>query len=512
MLSLEHLIEHYMRFSDGLPINLRYPVPPKPKPPLPLFTTIPRNNRNKGMRPTAATSPPSTTTLPLQSLDDITHMATIHHHRSERKISADGFLTASNRTQRNLSIPSDELMNHVGIFSTSPSKEQLLQHQQQLQSPQQVAASPPDSTSGKKKSDILNFRSLKLPKKNIIKDGMKSLKKSKSPKDPAKGVAAVAAASLDAAGIMHTEEISQSLRNLTFSSDFKVNESTYNVPTNNGAVADIQNQKQALGDDINGSSSAAVPSIAVTTATASDDYFTKCDKTFHDELNDNAHDKDNVVEEIYFVDAPTTAMAPATSTFSYVPFKHVPYFPNAAALATNSDHLNNNGNNDALIPRHITRLSSTASVNSNESEQIMALQNQPNESSTTGTGNGGYRYRGTNCPPARPNYYIPKGSITLNEVLGEGEFGSVYKGTMTYETDIDGSASAVKVAIKTLHDEHCKENRAEFLREASVMIKLSHHCIVRLLGISKVIKTAPHLFCNIHFKSTQFPYTYRDRH
>lgn len=44
----------------------------------------------------------------------------------------------------------------------------------------------------------------------------------------------------------------------------------------------------------------------------------------------------------------------------------------------------------------------------------------------------------------------------------------------------------IPVAIKTLHDEHCKENRAEFLREASVMIKLSHHCIVKLIGISKV--------------------------
>lgn len=492
MLSLEHLIEHYMRFSDGLPINLRYPVPPKPKPPLPLFTTIPRNNRNKGLRPSAAASPPNASILPLQSLDDITHMATIHHH-SERKISADGF-HATSRTQRNLSIPSDELMNHIGIFSTSPSKDQILHHQQQLQQSQQVAASPPDGGSSKKKStsDILNFRSLKLPKKNIIKDGMKSLKKSKSPKDSAKAAGTPKSVAIDA---VHTEEISQSLRNLTFSSDFKANESTYNVPTNNCAVADIQSQQQLIAGDNNGGSAMAPASLSSiappATATMTnlpndnDDYFTKCDKTFLGDLNDNAHDKNNIVEEIYFVDAPTKIAAPIANTFNYVAFKQVPYFPDGSSLVISSDHVNNNSNNDAS--KVAARLSSTASINSNESELIMALQSQPNESSTTSSGSG-YRYKRDNCPPSRPNYYIPKGSIILNEVLGEGEFGSVYKGTMLYEAGIDGgSASEVKVAIKTLHDEHCKENRAEFLREASVMIKLSHHCIVKLLGISKVI-------------------------
>ncbi|XP_055298837.1 tyrosine-protein kinase Shark-like isoform X3 [Sitodiplosis mosellana] len=35
MISLEHLVQHYMKFSDGLPSNLRYPVAPNPKPPLP---------------------------------------------------------------------------------------------------------------------------------------------------------------------------------------------------------------------------------------------------------------------------------------------------------------------------------------------------------------------------------------------------------------------------------------------------------------------------------------------
>lgn len=38
MLSLEHLVQHYMNFADGLLSKLRYPVAPKPKPPLPAIS------------------------------------------------------------------------------------------------------------------------------------------------------------------------------------------------------------------------------------------------------------------------------------------------------------------------------------------------------------------------------------------------------------------------------------------------------------------------------------------
>lgn len=73
------------------------------------------------------------------------------------------------------------------------------------------------------------------------------------------------------------------------------------------------------------------------------------------------------------------------------------------------------------------------------------------------------------------NYFIPSKCITLEIIIGEGEFGSVYKGKM----------NGTPVAVKTLRDEHTRKNKQEFLREASVMIKLEHECIVRLYGISK---------------------------
>lgn len=36
-----------------------------------------------------------------------------------------------------------------------------------------------------------------------------------------------------------------------------------------------------------------------------------------------------------------------------------------------------------------------------------------------------------------------------------------------------------------MRDEHCHYSKDDFLREASVMIRLKHHCIVQLIGLSK---------------------------
>ncbi|CAK1540188.1 unnamed protein product [Leptosia nina] len=44
--SLERLIEHYSSVVDGLPTKLSIPVPPKPKPPLPEFSTMPRTKKH----------------------------------------------------------------------------------------------------------------------------------------------------------------------------------------------------------------------------------------------------------------------------------------------------------------------------------------------------------------------------------------------------------------------------------------------------------------------------------
>lgn len=467
MPSLEHLVQHYMRFSDGLPINLRYPVPPKPKPPLPLFSTIPKSKANRIQF--FANSPGSSA---------INYTDTVE--RNERKLSMENF-PVTKRTQRNLSIPSDDLMNQVGILSTSPNSVVPLSVNT---SPNNVDNQTSPSTSSKKSpgkstSDILNFRSLKLrsPKKMITIDGMKSLRKSKATKDGNKTKVKENTTEMDVNKMQTNEDISQSLKNLTFSADFKASDILYNVPTNNCAIntEDIQNhnvrQPTFNNDTANG-------------VTNIDELFIQSDKLCnqHDE---ESHDKDNSVEEIYFVDAPTKTIPIPSTSFNYVAFKQIPYFPDGTLLNGQDAVNNNTGNNidgNTQINANIRadRIQSTISTTSTDSEFMLAFPNS-NDSTNILKQNGLQQNQ-------RPNYYIPKSSIILNEVLGEGEFGSVYKGVMKCEVQNTSiyEPNEIPVAVKTLHDEHCKENRAEFLREASVMIKLSHHCIVRLIGISKV--------------------------
>ncbi|CAH2050675.1 unnamed protein product, partial [Iphiclides podalirius] len=48
--SLERLVEHYSSVPDGLPTRLITPVPPKPKPPLPEFSTMPRTKKSSSSR------------------------------------------------------------------------------------------------------------------------------------------------------------------------------------------------------------------------------------------------------------------------------------------------------------------------------------------------------------------------------------------------------------------------------------------------------------------------------
>lgn len=78
--------------------------------------------------------------------------------------------------------------------------------------------------------------------------------------------------------------------------------------------------------------------------------------------------------------------------------------------------------------------------------------------------------------------FIPANHIVTGSVLGDGEFGSVLKGTYNPHPGI-----SMPVAVKTLHSQHLETNKLEFLREARVMMGLNHLCIVRLIGISMVV-------------------------
>ncbi|CAH0383280.1 unnamed protein product [Bemisia tabaci] len=78
------------------------------------------------------------------------------------------------------------------------------------------------------------------------------------------------------------------------------------------------------------------------------------------------------------------------------------------------------------------------------------------------------------------DFFIPYENIILEDTLGEGEFGSVYRGI--YQTR---EGYEEPVAVKTLHKKYMLSNKDEFLQEAKVMMNLNHHCIVKLIGISR---------------------------
>lgn len=75
--------------------------------------------------------------------------------------------------------------------------------------------------------------------------------------------------------------------------------------------------------------------------------------------------------------------------------------------------------------------------------------------------------------------YIPSKCLTIGTQIGEGEFGAVFHGTY-----MKPDGKVVDVAIKTLHNEHLDRGKDNFIREAQVMMKLNHHCIVKLIGLS----------------------------
>lgn len=75
--------------------------------------------------------------------------------------------------------------------------------------------------------------------------------------------------------------------------------------------------------------------------------------------------------------------------------------------------------------------------------------------------------------------FIPGKNIILGEVLGEGEFGAVYKGVY------NSKDKEIPVAIKMLRDTHNTATRDEFLREAKLMVTFNHHCVVKCIGFSE---------------------------
>ncbi|XP_062622322.1 focal adhesion kinase 1-like isoform X3 [Saccostrea cucullata] len=80
--------------------------------------------------------------------------------------------------------------------------------------------------------------------------------------------------------------------------------------------------------------------------------------------------------------------------------------------------------------------------------------------------------------PAARNFELKREDIKLLEVLGEGQFGDVFKGLFT---DKDGLQSAV--AVKTCKEDNEDSMMEKFLEEALIMQQFDHPHIIHLVGI-----------------------------
>ncbi|KAH8277965.1 hypothetical protein KR018_011088 [Drosophila ironensis] len=357
--SLEHLIAHFMRFSYGLPVSLKYPVPPQPKPEVPSFATIPRSLvKSRHTPPATPPTPPS---------------AHSHSHVAHGHVPA---LTIVKKKQKENS------------------------------------------------SSMFNTLRLTSPKKGLF--DMNSLRKSKTKskrsesESSASGTLARSEQELQAAAPM-LKSLSFSTEFSTFSADGKAGAvllpggELYNVPRNNTPI-EIE-----------------PPPIAQKTE-AEVVYFTK---------SDVAIERERARQWISNGYQPTVDVLTVLDRQVKSP----------AAVRENS-------------------LVSTAST---ESEMASYLHR---------------KCSGTGSPPtssvieaAKLRFFIEPENLVLDREIGKGEFGSVHRGWLVKHTDSQSERLRQEVAIKILCDEN--SNKEEFLREASVMMRLEHKCIVRLIGISK---------------------------
>ncbi|XP_019880199.2 focal adhesion kinase 1 isoform X4 [Aethina tumida] len=79
--------------------------------------------------------------------------------------------------------------------------------------------------------------------------------------------------------------------------------------------------------------------------------------------------------------------------------------------------------------------------------------------------------------PAVKNYELNRSHIELGEILGEGQFGDVHKGSYKVKDQL------MPVAVKTLKGDSDHARTEKFLEEAYIMQKFDHSHIIKLIGV-----------------------------
>ncbi|XP_043254467.1 proto-oncogene tyrosine-protein kinase receptor Ret isoform X1 [Colletes gigas] len=81
--------------------------------------------------------------------------------------------------------------------------------------------------------------------------------------------------------------------------------------------------------------------------------------------------------------------------------------------------------------------------------------------------------------PPDPKWEFPRSRLTIEQVLGEGEFGRVLRAKAI---DIDGTTGPTTVAVKTLKEHACASELADLLSEYQLLKEAQHPNVIKLLG------------------------------
>ena len=68
----------------------------------------------------------------------------------------------------------------------------------------------------------------------------------------------------------------------------------------------------------------------------------------------------------------------------------------------------------------------------------------------------------------------------MKDVLGSGQFGTVYSASWT--SSDSGGGGVTEVAVKSMKEGASEEERTKFLQEAAIMGQFKHAYILRILG------------------------------
>ena len=71
----------------------------------------------------------------------------------------------------------------------------------------------------------------------------------------------------------------------------------------------------------------------------------------------------------------------------------------------------------------------------------------------------------------------------LQEELGSGQFGRVYRGLWSHTTEGSSEIVEEEVAVKTMEGELTEEKRVKFLKETAIMAQFKHNFVICLKGI-----------------------------